>query len=237
MAQPQRYLFETAFDSSDEASSFTACGKPKPRFSQQDLDTAREEGHQAGFAAGSEAERTNTERQRAEAEGVLAAAVAVICERLTELDGAQAAVFDELAAEAGRLAVTIARKINAELMARQPVTALQATITANLRQIIDEPRVVIRVADPMLDGLAEIVDQIAAECGFAGRLVLLTDDDIQIGDCRIEWADGGAKRDTPALWAEIEAAVSRFFADPAAELPALEERDEINPQGVNDGEQ
>ena len=237
MARPQRFLFEDAFDPSDDASSFAACGKPAPRFSQQDVDTAREEGHRVGLAAGTEAERTNTERQQAEAEGVLAAAVAVISERLTELNVAQAAVFDELAAEAGRLAVTIARKVNAELTQREPLTALQATITANLRQIIDEPRVVIRVADPMLDGLAEVIDQISADCGFGGRLVLLTDDDIQIGDCRIEWADGGAKRDTPALWAEIEAAVSRFFADPAAGLPALEERDELNPQGVNDGEQ
>ena len=48
--------------------------------------------------------------------------------------------------------------------------------------------------------------------GFDGRLVVLAEPDIAPGDCRIEWADGGLKRDRAATEAAIEEAVARYVA-------------------------
>jgi flagellar assembly protein FliH len=53
---------------------------------------------------------------------------------------------------------------------------------------------------------------LAERAGFAGRLVVLGEDGIAAGDCRIEWADGGIVRDREKALAAIEAAIERRFA-------------------------
>ena len=76
----------------------------------------------------------------------------------------------------------------------------------------DEPRIVVRVNDSLLDTLRERLDGIAAGAGFAGRLVLLADPALSPGDARIEGADGGVERTPGAVQAEISAAVDRYLA-------------------------
>ena len=41
---------------------------------------------------------------------------------------------------------------------------------------------------------------------------MLAEPDIAPGDCRIEWADGGIKRERAATEAAIEEAVARYIA-------------------------
>ena len=47
---------------------------------------------------------------------------------------------------------------------------------------------------------------------FEGRLVVLAEPDIAVGDCRIEWADGGINRDSAAADAAIGAAVAGYVS-------------------------
>ena len=42
------------------------------------------------------------------------------------------------------------------------------------------------------------------------RLIVLAEPEIQVGDCRIEWADGGVNRDRSATEAVIDEAVTRY---------------------------
>ena len=56
------------------------------------------------------------------------------------------------------------------------------------------------------------LSEIAERSGFAGRLVVLAAPDMVVGDCRIEWADGGATRDQAALQVAIGDAVERYLA-------------------------
>ena len=66
----------------------------------------------------------------------------------------------------------------------------------------------------------------AAQAGFEGKIVLLAQSDLQAGDVRVEWADGGAERDIGLLWREIDAIVERAVgAAPAALRPATETSD------------
>ena len=50
---------------------------------------------------------------------------------------------------------------------------------------------------------------LAASLGFPGKLIILVDDELGQSDCRVEWADGGAERDTARTWREIEATLDR----------------------------
>ena len=48
--------------------------------------------------------------------------------------------------------------------------------------------------------------------GFAGRLIVLGDPEIRMGDGRLEWADGGLVRDINAISSEINTRISAYLA-------------------------
>jgi flagellar assembly protein FliH len=54
------------------------------------------------------------------------------------------------------------------------------------------------------------LEEIARACGYEGRLVVLGEPEIGVGDCRIEWADGGLTRDRAATDAAIAEALNGY---------------------------
>ena len=59
--------------------------------------------------------------------------------------------------------------------------------------------------------------------------MVLAEPDIAPGDCRIEWADGGVKRDRAAIEAAIDEAVARYVAarrEADADMPEISWRAE-----------
>jgi len=70
---------------------------------------------------------------------------------------------------------------------------------------------VIRIAEKDVDTLKAHVDPIVHEKGFEGRLVILGEPDIGRGDCHIEWADGGIKRNRKALENDIDASIRAYL--------------------------
>jgi flagellar assembly protein FliH len=89
-----------------------------------------------------------------------------------------------------------------------------------LSELHDEPRLVVRVADALLDPLNESLQAARSSAGFEGKIVLLADDSVANGDIRIEWADGGAERDSTRLWREIDEIVARALGHDGANVPA-----------------
>ena len=65
------------------------------------------------------------------------------------------------------------------------------------------PHVVVRINDALYAQAQTKLAEIAREIGFDGRLLVLAEPDIAVGDCRIEWADGGMMRDQAAADALI----------------------------------
>ena len=68
-----------------------------------------------------------------------------------------------------------------------------------------------RVNDALYAAAREKLDDIVRARSFEGRLVVLAEPDIAVGDCRIEWADGGINRDSAATDAAIGAAVAGYI--------------------------
>jgi len=58
----------------------------------------------------------------------------------------------------------------------------------------------------------ERIERLTKQSGFAGRLVILAEPDIDTGDCRIEWADGGVVLERAAIEAKINELVGRYMA-------------------------
>ena len=79
---------------------------------------------------------------------------------------------------------------------------------------------VVRIAEPTYEAAHKRLEEIARLHGFEGRLVVLAEPGMALGDCRIEWADGGLARDRAATEAAIGEAVSRYVATRRGTSPA-----------------
>jgi len=97
-------------------------------------------------------------------------------------------------------------------MAQEPFAEIAALASECFRHLVATPHIAVRVNDALYSVTQEKLGDIVRARGFEGRLVVLAESDIALGDCRIEWADGGVNRDTAAAEAEIGKAVAGYLS-------------------------
>lgn len=176
---------------------------------------ARWEGEQQGLAAGEQSAAARAARQ-------LAAAAEQLADRAAAMLGEIDAVRGQTIAEATALALAVARKLVARLMAEQPAAEIERLVGECLSSLDGVPHLVIRCAPDLADAVRDLATRRLANSGFTGRLVVLGDPDIALGDARIEWADGGVVRDIARLSGEIDARINDYFAARGIAPPAQE---------------
>lgn len=201
-----KYSFDTSFAPDDLAAEELARAQAAaaPTYSEEEMAAARERAYGEGMAAGVAQARAGIEQAAAEA-------LDGICRQLGELGQAHERAMAQMRLDATELALLVARKLAPALIDREPLVEIEALIKECLAGLRDEPRVVVRATEPIVEALKSRVDGLAAECGFPGQIVLLVDETLNGSDCRIEWADGGAERDSAALDNRIEAALRRYL--------------------------
>jgi len=200
MTSNSKFLFDTEFA---VASRRRTPERPQPRYTEEELAAARGDGQRAGVEMG-------LAQARGEAAHAAAQALERIAAGMAELAQRQEAALEGVRAEAARLALAIARRLAGELLRRQPEAEIEALVGQLLQQLPGEPRVVVRVAEGLVQGLSERLDEIAIANAFAGRVVLLGEPHLREADARIEWADGGAERNFEELMAQVEESVRRY---------------------------
>jgi flagellar assembly protein FliH len=212
MAAVSKFLFEHSFDVPG-----ASVEEDEERFARRhtarELAAARTEGFEAGRQAGLEAALAGIEAETSRIMEAAAREIAALAARHGEAARAML--------EAGlELAAAIAAKAMPELARRHGLAEIEALVTDCLGGLVDEPRVVIRVHDSLLDPLQARAEALARQAGFEGKLVLLADSALGPADCRIEWADGGVARNLARLLAEIDDTVARALGKPAAPAAA-----------------
>ena len=70
----------------------------------------------------------------------------------------------------------------------------------------------LRINDSLYEAAHDKIEKLAKQSGFEGRLVILAEPEIETGDCRIEWADGGVVLERAAIDAKINELVGRYMA-------------------------
>ena len=98
----------------------------------------------------------------------------------------------------------------------QPVAELETLIAECLTSIESAPHLVIRCHPDLADTVRAATEARIATSGFTGRLVVIGDPEVALGDGRIEWADGGLVRDRAAISAAIDDAHQQPTSMPAA---------------------
>jgi flagellar assembly protein FliH len=202
MSAPAKFLFELDFSAADRKSGETRITLAEHAVKLAEAEAAA---HRKGYAdaqtdAGVEAGRR------------LADALERIALGLGQAIDALRAIETRLECEAVEVAVAVARKLAPALIAHEPFAEISALASDCFRELISSPHVAVRVNDALYAAAREKLEDIVRARSFSGRLVVLAEQDIAVGDCRIEWADGGINRDSAATDAAISAAVASYVS-------------------------
>ena len=195
-AAPAKFMFENDFAPGG--------GERKPLMTLDDHAAKLKAAEAAAFARG-------VAQGVAEAEQRSLAVIERIAAAMSALDQQLDAVEAKLETEAVEVAVAVAKKLAPELVSQDPFAEIAALAIGCFRNLVKCPHVVVRVNDALHESAREKLDEIVRRCSPDTKLVVLAEPEIAVGDCRIEWADGGIDRDSAATAAAIDEAVARYI--------------------------
>ena len=235
MAEQRKYMFEVDFTPGapqrlpEEGRVSTAAGvevaevepppPPAPMFSEEELNLAREtafeEGRRKGFAEGQDAGGIQ-----------IAQALEAVTQSLPGVSEEQARANDQIMSESIKLVMATMHRAFPAMAEKHAFDEVAKVVADLVPHLLDEPRIIVRVALPLVETMRERLEQVALSTGFEGRVVVQDDARMGPGDCRVEWADGGAERDLSRLLNEMDQIVERALAS----IP-------VNPDTVPDAEE
>jgi flagellar assembly protein FliH len=180
---------------------------PPPMFTEEELNMVREaafeEGRQTGHVEASESDA----RKVAETLMTLESRFETVFRQQEEANDANARA-------AVRVAMAAFKKMLPAAAEKHAFDEVARVVEEVVAHILDEPRIIVRVAQPLVEPVRERLEAAAEGQGFEGRVVVQADQRLAVGDARVEWTDGGAERDQARLQEEIEMAVERALAPP-----------------------
>jgi flagellar assembly protein FliH len=196
MANAARFLFDRDFRN------------PAPDQKQAAaMADAEARGYMRGLADGQRQAEAEAQARLADAQARLADALS----RLAAAAGTLLETLDAHQAETERvsldLALTLARKLAGEALARDPLGPIGEAAAQAFQHLRGVPHLVVRVNDALVEAVDALVHRMARERGFDGRLVTLGDPTLPPGDARLEWADGGVVRDQARIEQAVAAAL------------------------------
>lgn len=201
MGAPAKFLFDTDFSVSHKSRERA----PTAVEIAQQIAAAEARAYQRGFDAAQREAKAQSDRR-------MALAIEDIAAGIKGIGGRFAGVEARMETEAVDVAVAVARKLCSELIAAEPLTEVAALVCDSFRHLVSTPHLVVRINDRLYDSAREHIERIAEQSGFTGHLVILAEPDIETGDCRIEWADGGIVLERATVDARIDDLVRGYMA-------------------------
>jgi len=200
MAAPAKFLFDMDFSAPDKRERAAT-----PSEIAQKIAAAEARAYRDGYDAALREARVESDRRSALAMEEIGIAMKGIAARYGTIE-------TRMETEAVDVAIAVARKLCSELIAREPLGEITALVSDCFAQLVSTPHLVVRINDSLYETAHERVDRLAKQSGFAGRLVILAEPEVETGDCRNGWADGRVGLERAAIEAKINELVERYVA-------------------------
>jgi flagellar assembly protein FliH len=201
MAAPAKFLFDTDFSTQDKTRERAATAAEIA----QKVAAAEANAYRQGYDAGQREAKAESDRRAALALEEIGIGIQAIQARFSGIE-------TRMETEAVEVAVAVARKLCSELISGEPLGEITALVSDCFSHLVSTPHLVVRINDSLYDPARERIERLAKQSGFEGRLVILAEPDIETGDCKIEWADGGVVLERAAIEAKINELVGRYMA-------------------------
>jgi flagellar assembly protein FliH len=170
---------------------------PPPSFNEEQLAAAKQQAYGHGVEVGKREIETGLLQQIAG----LAAAIEVHLSDLSRQEAKREAGFQR---DAVTLAIAMLKKLAPTLAAKGALDEAERLLNECMEERYDEPRLVVRVHESMLEPLRQRIATLADARHFGGKVVMFSEPDFAPSDVRVEWADGGAERRVAVILAAVE---------------------------------
>jgi len=192
MPTPAKFLFDKSFERPGERRA-----EPRaPSYGAAEMEAAMQSAFAYGRAHGAA-------EAKAEAERDMLSALARLEDGLARIAADYDSKIEAIRAEAATLAFAVARQLAGPLVEQNGADRIEAALHQCLGELRNEPRIVVRATESIIEKLKCRIERTASASGYPGHIVLLPDDTLASTDCRIEWADGGAAIDQARLEAQV----------------------------------
>ena len=208
MTQAQKYQFDVEFDATGQIL------RSPTEINAFSLDEVEQIKAQA-FEEGRVSETANAANIAADA----LRQIAQTTQNLTDQLNSQALLNKKAAFD---LAVTAAKKIAGSALNAFPESEIEATIQDCLAEMPDQSRLVVAVSENLQDTITSKLQDIAEQQNFEGRIRVSGSAELALGDCKVEWSDGGIERQTETIEKKITEIVSRRLISEAAQIGQLD---------------
>jgi len=201
MASPAKFLFDMDFSAPDK-------GRERPATAleiAQKIASAEAHAYRDGYDAGQREAKAESDRRTALALEEIGIGIQAIKARFCGIE-------TRMETEAVEVAVAVARKLCSELISGEPLGEITALVSDCYSHLVSTPHLVVRINDSLYEPARDRIERLSKQSGFAGRLVILAEPEIESGDCKIEWADGGVVLERAAIEAKINELVGRYMA-------------------------
>lgn len=208
MTAARKFMFETDFDNyqppepkpEELSEEDEPVQEAAPTYSVEELAAAREEAHATGRQEG-----TNEAADAIDLK--IASTLAAIEGSFSELFRSQEEANETTLKSAISVAVTIARKLFPSLNQKNALGEVENVVVTAMDMVMDETKVTIHVNEDLKSGLEQRIESLIKSC--EGKLTVRGDAGMAPGDCRIEWNEGGAERNTDAMWKDIDLIIEK----------------------------
>jgi len=201
MAAPAKFLFDMDFSAPDRTRERPATALEIA----QKIAAAEARAYRDGFDAAQREAKVESDRRAALALEEIGIAMKAIATRYSGIE-------NRMETEAVDVAVAVARKLCSALIAGEPLGEITGLVSDCFSHLVSTPHLVVRINESLYEAARDRIEKLAKQSGFAGRLVILAEPEIETGDCRIEWADGGVVLERAAIEAKINELVGRYMA-------------------------
>ena len=225
-AEFKRFLFDTTFEAAKpkkmpeepviqevEPEVVEPEEPPVPTFSEEELIAARAEGFKTGKEEGMREAMEDSSRILAEIIQNVGGQIA----RLLDTQHQAMALAEECSVE---VAMAVTKKLFPSLQEKHGFDEVSNAIKASFEKLLDEPKITVRAAPEHKEAIATEMKQVAEDLGFEGKIVVIADEKMNPGDCRVEWDSGGAERKIGTIWQEIDDIIERNTGPNTPDAPA-----------------
>ena len=246
MRNNEKFMFDTIFDELEpilpevaEEDQLAASENEEQRepeteetplrtYNEADIAAARQEGFEDGKKQGTSEALTGIEK-------TLIDTLTAITKNLSNFQSEQIQANQEITDHATTLALTIVRKFFPKLNEQTALDEINSVTVKVLSRLIGEPLITIKVNPSISSDLSEKLKHEFNENDPSRSLSVIADENVDEGDCKIEWSNGAAERNLDMLMHEIDDIIMQNSTKEIGSLTPIAEKNEaVSHNSIND---
>ena len=163
--------------------------------------------------------------------------VSAIANDIAILQLEQKKVNQEISVNAARLVFAIVSKFFPKLNEQTAIDEINSVVTTVLSRLLGDLDILIKVNPLISNELSDKLGLQSHENSNEKKLSVISEEKIDVGDCKIEWLNGSAERNLNTLIEEIDEIILQNSApgSVSSDTNSITEEISLNDQGTKDG--